>query len=135
VTPEYLQIISAVVLAIVGGCFSILTLYLKSKWNLEKRQEILSKVTAAVKAAELIGTSMGWLGEDKKKWVIEQLASQVNIPEEELSVLIESAVLELKASYNELIKDTNTEQVMTKSQYEYRVLRVPLEACKCKEDS
>jgi hypothetical protein len=105
---QVVKILLSVLLAIVSGAISIGTYYLKKylneKYSKEELARIKEVVMAAVRAAEMIGATMGWAGEEKKQWVIERLSGLLKIDEKELEVFIEAAVVELKIAGEEFVK-------------------------------
>lgn len=76
--------------------------FLKEKIGAEKLAQYKEWATLAVKAAEMLWTESG-MGESKKQFVVDYLNNMFNekkvvITEEQLNVLIESAVQELNKS-------------------------------------
>lgn len=78
--------------------------FLKEKINTEKLSQYKEWATLAVKAAEMLWPESG-MGSDKKQFVVDYLNKMFNekkvvITEEQLNVLIESAVQELNKYKN-----------------------------------
>lgn len=74
--------------------------FVKSKFTTEQLNQIYTWASYAVKAAEMLWTESG-KGTEKKAYVVKFLTSMFNkdkevITEEQMDVLIESAVKELK---------------------------------------
>jgi LL-H family phage holin len=95
----------SLVLAFIPVLGAIVTLYivpfLKGKIDLNKLSKYKEWAALAVKCAEMIWTETGH-GADKKQYVVDYLNKLFNskktvITEEQLNVLIESAVQELNA--------------------------------------
>ena len=67
---QVVKILLSVLLAIVSGAISIgtycLRKYLNEKYSKEELARIKEVVMAVVRAAEMIGETMGWAGEEKK---------------------------------------------------------------------
>lgn len=74
----------------------IIVPYIKAKLNNERLEKLRVFVKTAVQAAEMIFNETG-MGKEKKQYVINCLADAgYKLDEEELDLIIESAVLELK---------------------------------------
>jgi ribosome-interacting GTPase 1 len=70
--------------------------YVRSKTTKEQRENAYVLVTLAVRAAEQIFFGAG-KGEEKKKYVLEYLEKRgIKLTKEDLEVMIEAAVKELK---------------------------------------
>jgi len=62
-------------------------------------------VTMLVYAAEQVIKGAG-LGEQKRAWVLEKAASMLNLTQDELLILLESAVGEMNQKYKKYFTDT-----------------------------
>lgn len=98
----------SVILALIPVLGTILTVYIipfiKEKIGNEKLSKYEYWVDIAVKAAEMIWTETGH-GADKKKYVVEFINNMFNskkivITEEQINVLIEASVKQLKLEEN-----------------------------------
>ena len=92
--------ITEIVVAVIGLIATIITTvlvpYLKKKINIENYEIIKTWAKIGVQAAEMIYTESG-MGAEKKEYVKNFLNEKgLDIDEETISVLIESAVLEMK---------------------------------------
>lgn len=97
-----------IVLAIIPVLGTIITVFIipliKEKIGAEKLAKYEYWADLAVKAAEMLWTETGH-GEDKKQYVIKFLTNMFNkkkvvITEEQMNILIESAVKQLKMEEN-----------------------------------
>ena len=97
-----------IVLAIIPVLGTIITVFIipliKEKIGAEKLAKYEYWADLAVKAAEMLWTETGH-GEDKKQYVVEFLTNMFNkkkvvITEEQMNILIESAVKQLKMEEN-----------------------------------
>lgn len=93
-----------IILALIPLIGTILTVYIipliREKVDNEKLTKYKYWVDMAVKAAEMLWTESG-MGEDKKEYVVEFLTNMFNrdevvITEEQMDVLIEACVQEMK---------------------------------------
>lgn len=94
----------SLILAIIPVLGTIITVFIipliKEKIGAEKLAKYEYWADLAVKAAEMLWTETGY-GEDKKQYVVEFLTNMFNkkkvvITEEQMNILIESAVKQLK---------------------------------------
>ena len=98
---EILQVVLAIVSIVVTG---LLIPLIKTKVSKDKLTKALVVTEIAVKAAEQIFKETGQ-GAIKKKYVIDYLKkSGLNLSDDEINALIESAVKELNLWQNELNK-------------------------------
>lgn len=92
------QITVAILTLIFSLISTFLIPYIKNKTTAEQFETIKLWVKVAVQAAEMIYVGTG-RGEEKKKYVVEFLASKgFKLDMAEIDALIEAAVLELKQS-------------------------------------
>lgn len=97
-----------IILAIIPILSTIITAfvipYIKSKINAEKLIEVHKWATYAVRCAEMIFVGEG-MGEQKKDYVMDFLMEKFGniFTEEQIDILIESAVEQLKLMEKELI--------------------------------
>ena len=85
-----------IVLTLISAILTIFVIpYIKSKTTSAQQEEINAWVKIAVTAAEQLYKGQG-RGEEKKKYVIEWLATKgIKVDENELDAMIEAAVYEL----------------------------------------
>ena len=99
---QILQVVLALVSIVVTG---ILIPLIKTKITKDKLEKALVITDIAVKAAEQIYKETGQ-GAIKKKYVIDYLKkSGLNLRDEEINALIESAVKELNLWQTEILKE------------------------------
>lgn len=98
-----------IILALIPVLGTVITIfiipYIKTKIGAEKLSEYQKWASMAVRAAEMLWTESG-MGTDKKKYVVDFLNELINknkvvITEDQLNVLIESAVQELNKDKHE----------------------------------
>lgn len=75
--------------------------YIKSKHKNEEIKKVLDIVDTVVGAAEQIGKTLGYNGEDKKEYVVSRLSEMGYTLDPILNDYIEAAVLKL---HNELLR-------------------------------
>ena len=97
---EYFQIILAVIPVLCTILTAYIVPYIKAKIGTENLSKYEYWVNIAVKAAEMIWTETGH-GADKKQYVIDFMNNMFNskkivITEEQINLLIESAVKNMK---------------------------------------
>ena len=96
---DYTKIIEAIITLIFALISVFVVPYVKKKISAEKLNEILKWVKKAVEAAEQIYDETG-MGAKKKKYVETFLTEHnISVDVEQLDVLIESAVWELKKEF------------------------------------
>lgn len=96
---DYTKIIEAIITLLFALISVFVVPYVKKKIAAEKLSEILKWVMKAVEAAEQIYKESG-MGKEKKKFVENFLTEHgINVDIEQLDVLIESAVWELKKEF------------------------------------
>ena len=94
-TFDITPIVEAVAAALCAVVTCVLVPYIKSKTTAEQQKEINAWVKIAVSAAEQIYVGSG-RGEEKKKYVLEFLASMgFTVDEEAINAAIEAAVNQL----------------------------------------
>lgn len=103
-----IEILKAVILFVVSAAITVGTYYLKAwlsqKMTAEEREALKKQIEDTVRAAEQLAITWGWTGEGKKAWVTEQFSKMTGVPQDELNVLIEAAVQQLKVAGEELVK-------------------------------
>ena len=88
-------IVNAVIALLAAGVSVFLIPWIKSKTTDEQRNELLEGVEVGVAAAQLLYKGQG-RGEEKKKYVLEFLASMgFTVDEEAINAAIEAAVNQL----------------------------------------
>lgn len=107
-SEEVLTIILSILSAVITGAIAVMTIYVKRKWAMEiesgKFATVLEQILQVVRGAEMMGAAFGWNGEAKKAWAIEEAARLTGLPKEDLKTLIESAVAQIKAAGQELMR-------------------------------
>lgn len=98
---DYTKIFEAIITLLFALISVFVVPYVKKKISAEKLSEILKWVMKAVEAAEQIYKESG-MGKEKKKFVENFLTEHgISVDIEQLDVLIESAVWELKKEFEE----------------------------------
>lgn len=111
-SEEVLKILLSIVAAVISGGIGIATIYLKKKWTAAEYDALLTQIDKAVRAAEIMGASLGWDASAKKAWVLDKVSGYTTIPADQLQMLIEAAVASLKAAKEELTKKSSGEVVV-----------------------
>ena len=92
------EILTAIITLIVAIVSTFVIPYLKTKVEAAKLEEVMTWVTVAVEAAEMIYAGTG-RGEEKKAYVIKYLNTKgYTLDTDSIDALIESAVLSLKTA-------------------------------------
>lgn len=93
------KIIEAIITLLVALITAFVIPYIKAKLSADELAEIMKWVKIAVEAAEMIYKESG-MGKEKKKFVENFLTEHnIKVDVEQLDVLIESAVLQLKKEF------------------------------------
>lgn len=98
------KILLDILLVVVTAGIGWVSMYLKKRWGIEQTAKVYDAVVKTVKAAELVGASLGFDGAAKKQWVIDKITETFKIDAEQLNTFIEAAVAELKTLGQELQK-------------------------------
>jgi len=101
---QVVNVLLSVLAAVIAAGAAVGIYYIKQRIGDKRWEQIMEWVRIAVDAAEMMGTSLGWDGAEKKQWVLERLAEITKLPPEKLEVLVEDWVKWLKDYGQELEK-------------------------------
>ena len=99
---EVTHVLAQIALILVSFGVSATLAYLKKRWSAQKISEAVEKTAVFVRAAEMVGATLGWNGVEKKEWVLDKVAELTHVDRSVLDDFVEAAVVELKAAREEL---------------------------------
>jgi hypothetical protein len=99
---EVTQVLTQIALLLVSLFVTLVSAYIKKRWSAEKVSAAIEKTKVFVRAAEMVGATLGYSGAEKKEWVLGKVSELIHVDRATLDDFVEAAVTELKAAREEL---------------------------------